>query len=68
MKSFAKKSGNETLFKDSISLLDELDVIRVSNASEQKKVVEVFKKHGITTLPDGRRIENIIVLTGEVPK
>ena len=59
-KKFAKGRSNETLFKEGFSL-DDLDFIRVHDTKERDEVIAVFKAHGITALPDGRPIEDIVV-------
>lgn len=60
-KSFSRNSGNETIFKYSITLLDNLESIVVHSNAEKGKVLDVFRKHGISTLPDGRWVEELIV-------
>ncbi len=60
-KAAARNSGNETIFKDGMSLFDKLDRIVVEQRDRQK-VIDVFRRHGYQTLPDGRRIEDIIVV------
>lgn len=59
-KQVARNSSNETLFKHGLNLLDEIDSIKTSGPSERKLVLDVFKKHGITVLPDGRKIEDVV--------
>lgn len=60
-KSFSRNSGNETIFKYSITLLDNLESIVVHSNAEKSKVLDVFKKYGVSTLPDGRKVEELIV-------
>jgi len=60
-KAAARNSANETIFKDGLSLFDKLDRIVVEQRDRQK-VIDVFRRHGYQTLPDGRRIEDIIVV------
>ncbi|MHB1001955.1 MAG: minor capsid protein [Armatimonadota bacterium] len=60
-KSFSGKSGNETILKYSVTLLDNLEHIVVSSATEHKKVMDVFKKYNISVLPDGRKIEEVVL-------
>ena len=67
MKRMAVYDSNETTFKNGISLVDEIDFIRVKNLKEKKEVLEAFKKHKMTTLPDGRKVKDIIAIRG-VPK
>lgn len=60
-KSFSRNSSNETIFKYSITLLDNLENIVVHGQGERKNVLDVFKKHGISTMPDGRKIEELVI-------
>lgn len=59
-KRFAKKSGNETIFKNGLHLLDDIELIRTTSPSERQIVLEIFARHGIDTLPDGRKITDIV--------
>ena len=43
--------------------LDNIDLIAVSSDAERKRVLEVFKRHGVSRLPDGRKVEDIVVRT-----
>ena len=61
-KNICSRSGNETIFKNSVTLLDNIDVIVVKNTQRKQALLEVFRKHGISTLPDGRTVEQIIVV------
>lgn len=53
---------NETIFKHSITLLDNLEAVVVSSESERTKVLAVFAKHGISSLPDGRKVEKVVLV------
>ena len=59
---FARNVGNETIFKGPVTILDNLDHVSAGSASERQRIIAVFKKHGVTKLPDGRRIEDAIVV------
>ena len=52
--------NNETIFKNSVTLLDNIDIIAVTTEAERKATIRAFKKHGITKLPDGRCIEDVV--------
>jgi SPP1 gp7 family putative phage head morphogenesis protein len=52
--------GNETIIKGAVPLLENMDSIVVGDAGRRAKIIALFKKHGITTLPDGRRIEDVV--------
>jgi SPP1 gp7 family putative phage head morphogenesis protein len=59
-KNFARESGNETIFKYSVTLLDNIEYIVTNSSAEQKKVIQSFTSRGITKLPDGRKIEDMV--------
>jgi len=65
-KQFASSSGNETIFKEGFGL-DDIDFIRV-RAGERDEVLKVFKDRGIDALPDGRPVEDVVVVGKKVPK
>jgi SPP1 gp7 family putative phage head morphogenesis protein len=58
---FALHDENETILKWGIHVIDELDHIKTASAMERQAVLNVFKKHKITTLPDGRAIEDVVL-------
>ena len=53
--------SDETIFKYTVSLVDEIDVIKTSGAAQRAKVIELFKKKGFSKLPDGRKIEEVVL-------
>ncbi|MBC8395338.1 MAG: hypothetical protein H8E08_00010 [Candidatus Marinimicrobia bacterium] len=57
--------SDETIFKNSVTLLDNIDYINVYGRSDKDKLVGVFNKHGIKKLPDGRKIEDVILVMGK---
>lgn len=60
LKSFAGNSSNETLFKWNLSLLDELEAIVVSTPADKAATLRKFAAAGITTLPDGRSVAQMV--------
>jgi hypothetical protein len=52
--------GNETIFKGAVPLLEHVESIVVDSATRRKRVISLFEQHGITKLPDGRSIENVV--------
>lgn len=60
-KRMVTEGGNETLFKHGLNLLDEIQTIRTSSANERKTLIRIFQKHGYSKLPDGRKIEEVVV-------
>ncbi len=61
-KKFARRSSNETIFKYSVTFLDNIDVVVVGSDREKKRLMEAFLKRKITKLPDGRKVEDIILV------
>jgi SPP1 gp7 family putative phage head morphogenesis protein len=60
-KAFSRNSSNETILKYSVTLLDNLEAIVVHGQTEKRRVLDVFAKHGVSVLPDGRKIEEIVI-------
>lgn len=60
-KRFSRNTGNETILKYSVTLLDNLEHIVVGSATEKNKVLGVFRSHGVSILPDGRKIEEVVL-------
>ncbi len=58
------KSSDETIFKNEVTLLDNLQYVTVNSETEKRKVISVFRKHGVTKLPDGRQVKNIVRKVG----
>jgi hypothetical protein len=58
LKKTAKNGGNEMIFKDSLSLFDDLDHIKAGK--DRKAVIQIFKDHGYEKWPDGRALEEVI--------
>jgi len=65
-KKFAGYGGNETIFKEGINLLDDVEFIRAGNTAQRLRLIKVFHDRGIRRLPDGRLIEDVIVTS--IPK
>jgi hypothetical protein len=59
-KEYGHGGGNETIFKWGLSLLEDIDRINCSTDTERTRILNVFKKHKIKTLPDGRKIEDVV--------
>ncbi|MDK9699948.1 MAG: phage head morphogenesis protein, partial [bacterium] len=59
----AGRSGNETIFKYTVTLLDNIEEVRV-NHGKRKQMLDVFRKHGLSQLPDGRKVEQIVKEVG----
>jgi hypothetical protein len=62
MKQFGKNwNGNETGFKNSLSIFEDIDVIVVENAAD---LIKRFKAAGYAKWPDGRKLEDVIKQEG----
>ncbi len=55
-----RRSSDETIFKNNVTLLDNIDMIVTSSENERRAVIQAFKKHGITRLPDGSPVSSIV--------
>jgi SPP1 gp7 family putative phage head morphogenesis protein len=53
-------SNNETILKHNVTLLDHLDYLVLDSQEAKRQMLAVFAKHGVTRLPDGRAVEDII--------
>ncbi len=62
LKQCSNGRSNETMLKHGLNLLDEIEEITVKDNAEKLKVIGVFKKHGWTRLPDGRKVSDIVIV------
>ena len=46
------------------ALEDNLEVIVVNTDEQRRRLLEVFRKRQISKLPDGRKVEDIILVKG----
>jgi SPP1 gp7 family putative phage head morphogenesis protein len=60
-KQFAKARSNETIFKYSVTLLDNIETIVTGSPVERERVLKSFLGRGITALPDGRKIADVVI-------
>jgi len=60
----SKGPDNETIFKHSLSLFDDMEAIQTSNASEREEVLQVLRDQKIERWPDGRSIEEVVRVRG----
>jgi hypothetical protein len=63
LKKFARNGSNETLFKWNLSLLEDLEAIVVGSTADKAATIRKFKDAGISILPDGRKVEEIVRTT-----
>ena len=66
-KKFSEADGNETIFKNGLSIIEELERLVVEAEATRLKLIEIFKKAGYGTLSDGRKIEDVI-FSGGTPR
>ncbi|MDP8238473.1 MAG: hypothetical protein P9X24_05245, partial [Candidatus Hatepunaea meridiana] len=57
-------SCDETIFKNEVTLLDNIQYITVRNSTDKKRVLDVFRKYGISKLPDGRLVTGVVKIVG----
>lgn len=56
--------GCETIFKESLSIFDDLECIRVPGESYRNKMIKLFRDHlKSDRFPDGRLIEEVVLTT-----
>jgi len=55
-----KRDDDETDFKTSMSLIDDIDVILTKTSTERREVIKAYKDAGWDVLPDGRAIEEVV--------
>lgn len=64
-KDASRRGSNETIFKNSLSIFDDLDRI-VVEPREYDAVLAVLKSHGYTAWPDGRALTEVVKKRGSV--
>ena len=55
-------SRNETIFKNSLSIFEDVLQINVYSNSEKRKLIKVFEDAGYDKWPDGRELDEVIVV------
>lgn len=60
----ARSSGNETNFRDTLSLFDDLEKIVLNDRTDYEAALYWLRSHGYTTWPDGRRLEDVLDYAG----
>jgi len=63
-KKAAERGGNETVFKNSLSLFDDLENIIAVDIGEKQRIIAVIRKHGYKKWPDGRKLEDVVRVRG----
>jgi hypothetical protein len=65
---FSANSGNETNFRDSISLFDQLERIVLNSRADYDAALAWMRENGYLTWPDGRALEDVIDYIGSGKK
>jgi SPP1 gp7 family putative phage head morphogenesis protein len=60
----ARSRGNETIFKNGLSVFDDLDRVVVYTDAEQKRLIAELKALGYSKWPDGRALTDVIKVYG----
>ena len=55
-----RDASDETIFKYTVTLVDNLEAIVAPSQKARMDILMSFKKRGVSTLPDGRKIEDIV--------
>jgi|GEM_PF-1841145 len=55
-------SSNEVILKSCVSVLDNIDLVVVGSPAQRQRVIKAFHDAGITHLPDGRKVDDIVRL------
>lgn len=63
-RSAATSSGNETIFKDGMSLFDDLDRIVLQTRAELDEALKWLRANGYERWPDGRALEDVLKVKG----
>lgn len=63
----ATKSSNEIIFKDGLSVFEDLEVF-VVRESEKKELLDFLKDKGYKKWPDGRKLEDVVLTESEAQK
>lgn len=61
LKKAAEYSSNETIFKQSVTILDNVEYFIAADTNDVKNTLNVLRQYGITELPDGRKIEDVVI-------
>lgn len=67
MRSNARNGGNETNFRDTVSLFDAVEHIVMRNQSEVDEAIAFMKANGYNEWPDGRALADVILPPSKFP-
>ena len=62
MASVTVKENNETIFKNSLSIFEDVDYINVMTESQKEELIQVFTEAGYKKWPDGRELDEVIIV------
>jgi hypothetical protein len=60
-KRFSKVDNNETIFKNGLSLIEEVEKVIAGGAQARARIIKAYQDAGIDRFPDGRTLEEVIV-------
>ena len=60
----ANDPRNETIFKNSLSIFEDVLQINVYNQDQKDRLIKIFEEAKIYEWPDGRSLDEVIVVTG----
>lgn len=58
---FSGKGSNETLFKNGLDLMTDLDKIVAESGAQRDRLIKIFHEAGVTELRDGRKVEEVVI-------
>jgi hypothetical protein len=58
-KNWAKCGSDETIFKGAVTFLDNIEFVVVVD-DDRERLLQIFEKHSVSVLPDGKRVEDVI--------
>jgi len=64
-KNISGRDTNETIFKDSVMVLENVEYMVAADATDKQNSINTLLSYGFTHLPDGRKIEKVIVTPKE---
>tara|TARA_Y100000588_G_C13791672_1_gene726924 strand:- start:169 stop:702 length:534 start_codon:yes stop_codon:yes gene_type:complete len=60
-KKFSGSGGNETIFKNGLSLIEEVERVVAGSEIARDRIIAAYRAAGIDQFPDGRSLEEVIV-------
>lgn len=67
MRRNARNLGNETNFRDTVSLFDAVEFIVLDSQAQVREAIQYMRARGYSTWPDGRPLEEVIIPASASP-